>query len=364
MARRAIGDDLLRGDLVSATGRTLAIVVSFDEQRVDDVRPAVLNEIRAIVTRHLPSDFVVHYNGSIEINEEYSRITLANQSRFTPPILLLTLIAMYVMFRSWKRTFVTMGAVLVSVIWTLGLYSLLGFSYNVLSSMIVPLIVVLAIADDVHIVQHYDEYRRRCSAKDAFISTVSHLLMPLLGASGTTALGMLSLATSNIVAVRQFGMGSAVGVMVDFVISLVLMPTVLGWIKPAAAPPPQEAWFKTPLLSVARLSTTHYRAVLAVVVVLSVIAGVGMARVRVDTNHLNFFSPSHPLSRSADVIDNGAERHLFLPGAPRRAAGLDEAARRPRAHGPPRGGDPAVAARPQSHWSSRVRQARPSRAQR
>jgi predicted RND superfamily exporter protein len=303
VARRAIADELLRGHLVSATGQTLAIVVFFDERRVDDVRGPVLDEIRAAVNRHLPSDFVAHYNGSIEISEEYTRVTLANQRTFTPPILVLTLLAIYAMFRSWRRTFVTMGAVVISLLWTLGLYDLLGFSYNVLSSMIVPLIVVLAIADDVHIVQHYDEHRRRRSAKDAFISTVSHLFVPLLGASGTTALGMLSLATSEIRAVREFGMGSAVGVMVDFVISVVLMPTVLGWLKPETAPPPQESWFKTPLLAVARLSTRHYRRVLAVVAILAIVAAIGLARVRVDTNHLNFFSPGHPLSQSAGVID-------------------------------------------------------------
>ena len=53
------------------------------------------------------------------------------------------------------------------------------------------------------------------------------LFAPLLGASGTTALGLLSLATSNVVAVRAFGIGAAVGVMVDFVMSLVFVPTLL-----------------------------------------------------------------------------------------------------------------------------------------
>ena len=37
-------------------------------------------------------------------------------------------------------------------------------------------------------------------------------------------MAMLSLATSNVVAVREFGIGSAVGIMVDFAISLVLVP--------------------------------------------------------------------------------------------------------------------------------------------
>ena len=66
----------------------------------------------------------------------------------------------------------------------------MGYSYNVLASMIVPLIVVLAIADDVHIMQHWDEERRHGTPRHAFKATVAHLAAPLLGASATTALGM------------------------------------------------------------------------------------------------------------------------------------------------------------------------------
>ena len=101
----------------------------------------------------------------------------------------------------------TIVAVGISVLWTLGLFSLMGYSYNVLSSMLVPLIVVLAIADDVHIMQHWDEERRHKSAEASFKATVAHLATPLFGASATTALGMASLATSNVVAVRSFGVG-------------------------------------------------------------------------------------------------------------------------------------------------------------
>src|SRR4030095_16063582 len=134
----------------------------------------------------------------------------------------------------------TIVAVGISVLWTLGLYWLMGYSYNVLASMLVPLIVVLAIADDVHIMQHWDEVRRHATAEETFKETVAHLAAPLLGASGTTALGMASLATSNVVAVRSFGIGSAVGIMVDFMISLVVVATVLSLMKPETAETPHE----------------------------------------------------------------------------------------------------------------------------
>jgi hypothetical protein len=196
-----------------------------------------------------------------------------------------------------------MIAVLVSVLWTLGLYSLMGFTYNVLASMIVPLIVVLAIADDVHIIQHWDEERRRGDAEHAFKATVAHLLAPILGASATTALGMLSLATSSVVAVRAFGVGSAVGIMVDFVISLILVPTFLSLVRPETDEAPHERRFVGPLRATARFSCRRPARVLALSLAVTLVAALGITRLRVDTNHISFFSADHPLGRSAAVID-------------------------------------------------------------
>ena len=337
IGQRAIDDELLRGDLVSEDGTVTAIVVSFDEARVDAIRARVIAEIRQTVTSALPAGFRAHFNGSLEISETYNRITLENQTKFTPPIFVFTTIALFAMFRSWRRTLATLGTVLVSVIWTLGLYDLLGFNYNVLSSMIIPLTVVLAISDDVHIIQHYEEYRREGSPEQAFKSTVAHLIAPIFGASGTTALGMASLATSNVVAVREFGLGAAIGVMVDCGISLVLLPTILGWLRPERVKPPQEAWFKQPMIAVARFSTRRPQLILGAAVAVTIVCIAGLSRLYVDTNHINFFSPSHPLGVSARVIDEklsgvysfqilleGPPESLAQPDALRRMDMLEE----------------------------------------
>lgn len=331
LGERALADDLLRGDLISEDGTVASVVVFFDERRVDDVRAQVIASINGIVRARLPADFRYYVNGSLEISETYNRITIENQTKFTPPILLCTVIALFAMFRSWRRTLLTLGAVLVSVVWTIGLYDLFGFSFNVLSSMIVPLVIVLAIADDVHILQHYQEERRHGTAEQAFVNTVRHLLAPLFAASGTTALGMASLATSQVVAVREFGLGSAIGVMVDFAISVVLMPTLLGWIKPETRTAPQEAWFLRPMEAIARVSTRHARAILVVAAGIAVVATLGLLRLRVDTNHINFFSPRHPLGESAAIIDTKLSGiytfQILLEGPPDSLAQPDALAR-------------------------------------
>jgi len=43
--------------------------------------------------------------------------------------------------------------------------------------------------------------------------------------------------------------------------------------------------------------------VMAVAVALTIVSAFGLLRLRVDTNHINFFSPNHPLGVSAAVID-------------------------------------------------------------
>jgi len=302
--RRVLGDYLLRGDLVSEDGTVTAIAVTFDEDHIDDVRGTVIDQIHGLVDPRLPRGMKAHYNGSLEISEAYNRVTLSNTALFTPPIILLMVVLVYVMFRSWRLTALVVFSVLLSVVWTMGLYVLLGFKYNVLASMLPALIMVLAVADDVHIVQHFThELRETGSRQQAFLSSVEHLWLPLFGASITTALGLFSLATSNVASVRSFGIGAGLGVMIDFLMSLVFVPLLLTLVPPDTAPPPQERWLIGPMRAVARFSVRRARPVLVTLLVAGVVAIAGIWHLRVDTNHINFFAGDHPLSTSARVID-------------------------------------------------------------
>ncbi len=92
---------------------------------------------------------------------------------------------------------------------------------------------------------------------------------------------------------------------------------------------------------IARLSSAHPRRVLAVSLIVAGIAILGMFRLRVDTNHINFFSRDHPLSESARVIDRqlagvysfqimleGPPESLKTPDALRRIDALQNQIRR------------------------------------
>jgi hypothetical protein len=135
--------------------------------------------------------------------------------------------------------------------------------------------------------------------------------------------------------------GAAVGIMVDFVISLVLMPTLLTLVRPETAEAPHERYFLAPLKAIARFSCARPGRVLVVSVGLAVLASIGILRLRVDTNHISFFSANHPLGQSAAVIDKelggvysfqimleGPPESLKTPDALQRVDRLEEELRR------------------------------------
>jgi uncharacterized protein len=92
--------------------------------------------------------------------------------------------------------------------------------------------------------------------------------------------------------------------MVDFMISLVFVPTLLSLMKPELQEPVHEKYLLGAMRRTAAFSTSRPGAVLAVTVALSLIAMIGIRDLHVDTNHISFFSPSHPLGQSARVIDD------------------------------------------------------------
>ena len=114
---------------------------------------------------------------------------------------------------------------------------------------------------------------------------------------------MLSLATSDVVAVRSFGIGSAVGIMVDFVISLVLMPTLLSLVKPETGETPHERYLLPPLMRVRAVVHTASGPRLRVVRGgrAAAVAGHPSAARRHQPHQL--LQPTHPLGSSAAVID-------------------------------------------------------------
>jgi uncharacterized protein len=91
----------------------------------------------------------------------------------------------------------------------------------------------------IHIVNYYRDATLNGGQSGAPERAISHAVMPCTLAAVTTAIGLLSLCSSNILPIRKFGIFSAMGVMATLVLLYTFLPSALT-IFPAQIQEPRQ----------------------------------------------------------------------------------------------------------------------------
>lgn len=130
-------------------------------------------------------------------------------------------------FRSINITLMVFLVGGISAVTSVGIVYWTGSQLDAVLMSMPSLVYVLGISGAVHVVNYYRE-----SVVDEGISTapdnaVSLGLWPCMMATFTTSLGLISLATSNIVPIRKFGCYAAVGVIATLVLLFTFLPAAL-----------------------------------------------------------------------------------------------------------------------------------------
>ena len=116
----------------------------------------------------------------------------------------------------------------VGIVWTGGLFALLGRSLDPISVMMQPVLMTVGVASGVHWIEAYlDERSTGVAAGPAGRRAVDGLRMPAMLAALTTVVGFLSLALNSIPAVVDFGVFTALGVGLTYWIATLTTPTLL-----------------------------------------------------------------------------------------------------------------------------------------
>ncbi len=97
------------------------------------------------------------------------------------------------------------------------------------------LVYVLGMAGAVHIINYYRDAVVEHGMDQAPERAIAHAVLPCTLAALTTAIGLLSLCSSNILPIRKFGIFSAMGVMATLVLLYLFLPSAL-----TVFPPPSK----------------------------------------------------------------------------------------------------------------------------
>jgi hypothetical protein len=139
------------------------------------------------------------------------------------------LLSLALLFRRRSAVLIPLATASLSVVWLLGGMAFLGIPLNVLTAAVPVLLVIIGSTEDVHLLaEYYAAASGRCG-RSAAIRRMARRLGLAVGLTFlTSCLGFVAVSTNPIGLVREFGLVAAVGLAVNFVLTILLVPILLG----------------------------------------------------------------------------------------------------------------------------------------
>lgn len=241
----------------------------------------------------------VHFAGRCFGQTTFIRLIQKETLLFVGVSLALIILFLWISYRRFWGIWMPLAVVALSILWTLGLMSMLGRPIDIISNIIPTLLLIIGIADVVHLLTHYLKARKdgtdQWSALKLSIKTVGKatFLTTL-----TTALGFLSLGTSSFVSLIELGLFATFGLLIAFALTYSLLPAMIMLQSPIYRKDRDFSGFWEKILGPCfEWTLNHQRAILFAGFLILVLGIFGASRIRINNYLLSDLREDHPLQQ-------------------------------------------------------------------
>ncbi len=336
----AAKDPFLGTFLISPDQQTVSIQIHLDDElhKIADVSPVIADLTEHVRAVPVPAEFKVHTTGIPYVRAEVVEMMLVDEMVFFPAVGVIFLITICTLFRRILLGVIPMVGVFIATVWAMGALLSSGAVLNILSILTPTLVLVIGVADGIHMVSRYREELFKDKDREAALGrTLRSMALACFLTSFTTSVGFASLIVADTQVIQDFGIHVAVSVLITFATVLLAVPTLLAWLpinkvgKPSqSGPRPAYRWLsdvvaKTP------------KKVLFVSLLLTAFAGYLGRDVRTNSALLEMYHDGHPTWEAVQVAEKnvggviplflhltGAEGQMLEPDILDRVAQLEE----------------------------------------
>lgn len=228
----AIHDPLLAKRLIAANGEVTGVNITLQmpgKNKVKEIQQAVkfANELKAKFEAKHP-DIKIYMTGVVMMNNAFLEATRNDMKHLVPYMMGILALVLILSLRSFRATGLIFVSILLSIAAAMGAA---GWTNVILSAPVAtaPLtILIMAIADGVHMLSHYGHNIRNGVARiEAMKESIRSNFAPMLFTNVTSALGYLTMNLSDVPPFQTLGNVVAFGIMIAFFISVGLVPALM-----------------------------------------------------------------------------------------------------------------------------------------
>jgi len=222
-------DDELEMDEESMTVSDDVINERIKFQQTDmDTYLDLMKEINAILEKPEYADHMDFYAVGNAPMMDYSMEIIEEIGPMYAVMILIIIVMLWVLFRSFSAVVWPISIVILSTVWTVGLTGWMGFTITTMVMLTIMLILAVGTADAVHILSGYLFFRnKRHNHQTAMKLAFQKSALACLLTTVTTMLGMLAITFTPIAHMKTFGYMSAAGVGLALVFTIYLLPVMM-----------------------------------------------------------------------------------------------------------------------------------------
>ncbi|ARS34931.1 efflux RND transporter permease subunit [Pontibacter actiniarum] len=225
---------------------------------------------------------------------------------FMSASILLVIFFLWITFRTAWGVLVPLVVVLLSVLWGMGVMGLFNKPIDLMTVLLPTIMFVVGMSDVIHIMSRYvTEIGNGMEKLPALKLTVREVGVATLLTSLTTAIGFLTLLTTAIVPIRNFGLYTAISIGLAFILAFTVLPAILLLIKkpnPVRAKRVSLSW-PVLLRSLLRYVLVHPKAILLCSAAVVAISLAGISQIKVDTTLLEDLGDKDPIVKDFQYFE-------------------------------------------------------------
>jgi len=189
--------------------RTLRTVMYLDKDIVNTAvrKDFILKDLTNLVEDfEQETDLDVRVSGMPYIRTKNSQNIIDEIGKFIGAALGVTSLLFFFFFRSIRATFISMGVVIVGVMWAFGILGLLQYEITVLTALIPPLIIVIGIPNCIFLINKYQqEIKKHGNQALSLQRVISKIGNATLMTNATTASGFATFIVTDSKLLKEFG---------------------------------------------------------------------------------------------------------------------------------------------------------------
>lgn len=319
--KKALKDfDLYQGNLVSEDDKLALIVCELKNIKEVNFAARVYNDILNYTKGISSGDNEIHVAGEGAIVDYMTAYIDKDARQLNPMAAIIITFVLIIAYRTTKGAIIPNILVGATVVISLGLMAILKVPFFVITNALPVVLIVIAVADSIHILGHYYETIRdnpEFSTEKAIVNTMVSMWRPVLITSITTIAGFIGVSFSSLMPpFWYFGIFAAIGVSIALIYSFFFIPAILMIGKNKQSPALGKKEYPDIFSKMIRLLgekviSKPYFAILFILVIM--IVGIfGTTRLQVNGAGIYYFQQKEPIVIADKLINKHTHGTSFL----------------------------------------------------